>query len=244
MEDTARKTHPLILIAAAAVTIASLAVAAHFSGLLPAKSGPDSPSTVAVVPPPPAMPTLAADEANPAQNPAPTLAPQAAPPVTAAPKPAPAPKPHKAQAASPQHYASTGNVAPPPGNAAGIDVISAPPPDTPPPPCRDCGTVEAVREVTTPAEGTGVGAVAGGVLGGLLGNQVGRGKGNTAATIVGALGGAVAGNQVEKHVRADTKLDVTVRFADGGMRSIMQEGGTRWQVGDHVRLSNGALIPD
>jgi uncharacterized protein YcfJ len=238
MEDTARKTHPLILIAAAAVTIASLAAAAHFSGLLPAKSGPDSPSTVAVVPPPPAMPTPTADEANPVQNPAPTPAPHAAAPVTAA------PKPHKAQAAGPQHYASTGNFAPPPPNDAGIDVIPAPPPNTAPPPCRECGTVEAVREVTTSAEGTGVGAVAGGVLGGLLGHQVGRGKGNTAATIVGALGGAVAGNQVEKHVRADTKLEVTVRFADGGMRSIMQEGGTRWQVGDHVRLSNGALIPD
>jgi len=28
------------------------------------------------------------------------------------------------------------------------------------------------------------------------------------------------------------------------MRNIMQEGGTRWQVGDRVRLSNGSLIPD
>ena len=186
------------------------------------------------------MPTPSADEANSV----PTPAAQTAAPVTAAPKPAPAPKPHKAQAANPQHDASTGNVAPPPPNNAGIDVIAAPPPNTPPPPCRDCGTVEAVREVTTPAEGTGVGAVAGGVLGGLLGHQVGRGKGNTAATIVGALGGAVAGHQVEKHVGADTKLEITVRFADGSQRSIMQEGGTRWQVGDHVRLSNGSLIPD
>jgi len=244
MENTTHKTHPLILVAAAAVIIASLAAAAHFTGLLPAKTGPDSLSTAAVIPPPPAMAAPTAGEADLIATPAanPVQAP-VAPPAAAA-KPVPAPKPHKAPAANPQRYVSTGNFAPPPGNAAGIDVIPAPPPNTPPPPCRDCGTVEAVREVTTPAEGTGVGAVAGGVLGGLLGNQVGRGKGNTAATIVGALGGAVAGHQVEKHVRADTKLEITVRFADGGMRSIMQEGGTRWQVGDRVRLSNGSLIPD
>ena len=42
MENTPHKTHPLILVAAAAVIIASLAAAAHFTGLLPAKTGPDA----------------------------------------------------------------------------------------------------------------------------------------------------------------------------------------------------------
>ena len=130
-----------------------------------------------------------------------------------------------------------------PPNDAGIDVIPARPASAPPL-CRDCGTVEAVREVSTPAEGTGLGAVAGGVLGGLLGNQIGRGKGNTAATVVGAVGGAVAGHQVEKQVRADKLSQITVRLEDGSLRTVDQEGGSRWQVGDRVRLSNGSLQPN
>ena len=81
-------------------------------------------------------------------------------------------------------------------------------------------------------------------MGGLLGNQIGRGKGNTAATIVGAVGGGVAGHQVEKQVRADKQSQITVRFEDGSLRTVDQEGGSRWQVGDRVRLSNGSLLPN
>ena len=88
--------------------------------------------------------------------------------------------------------------------------------------------------------GTAIGAVAGG----LLGNQIGRGKGNTAATVVGAVGGAVAGHQTEKYVRAEKQTQVTVRFDDGSTRTLVQEGGSRWQVGDRVRLNNGSLQPN
>jgi outer membrane lipoprotein SlyB len=130
------------------------------------------------------------------------------------------------------------------GNDTGIDVIPARPASAPPTVCRECGTVEAVREVNTPAEASGLGAVAGGVLGGLLGHQVGRGKGNTAATIVGAAGGAFAGHQTEKYVRAEKQSQVTVRFEDGSTRTLAQEGGSRWQVGDHVRMNNGSLLPN
>ncbi len=81
-------------------------------------------------------------------------------------------------------------------------------------------------------------------MGGLLGNQIGRGKGNTAATVVGAVGGAVAGHQVEKQVRADKLSQITVRLEDGSLRTVDQEGSSRWQVGDRVRLSNGSLQPN
>jgi outer membrane lipoprotein SlyB len=79
---------------------------------------------------------------------------------------------------------------------------------------------------------------------GLLGHQVGRGKGNTAATVVGAVGGAVAGHQTEKYVRSEKQLQVTVHFEDGSVRTINQESGSRWQVGDRVRLNNGTLLPN
>ena len=143
-----------------------------------------------------------------------------------------------------QRYASERTTTAYQGNDAGIDVIPARPTASAPPLCRECGTVEAVREVSTPAEGSGLGAVAGGVVGGLLGNQIGRGKGNTAATIVGAVGGAFAGHQTEKYVRAEKQQQVTVRFEDGGTRTFSQADGSRWQVGDHVRLSNGSLLPN
>jgi len=241
MENTAPKTHPMIVVAAIAVTVASLAAIASFTGLLPGKSAPESPLTATIPPPPEIVQDSKALEPAPA---APAKAERFAPPPPA--------KAHKTQSAARANPPSTGDLrhtseqatASYPPNNAGIDAIPAPPPNTPPPVCRECGTVEAVREITTPAEGSGLGAVAGGVLGGLLGHQVGRGKGNTAATVVGAVGGAVAGHQTEKYVRSEKQLQVTVRFEDGSQRTINQEGGSRWQVGDHVRLNNGSLQPN
>ena len=52
MENTTRNTHPMIIVAAVAVTIASLAAVASFTGLLPGKSAPEMPLTAAVPPPP------------------------------------------------------------------------------------------------------------------------------------------------------------------------------------------------
>ena len=214
MEDSARKTHPMIIVAAIAVTVASLAAIANFTGLVPAKSAPETTLTAAA-PPPPARPhkTQQVERGQP-------------PPT------------------GDLRYTSEQTTTTYPPNTAGVDVIPARPAAAPPPICHECGIIEAVREMTKPAEGSGLGAVAGGVLGGLLGHQIGQGRGNTAATVVGAVGGAVAGHQVEKQVRAEKQLQVTVRFEDGSIRTIDQEGGSRWQVGDRVRLNNGALLPN
>ena len=131
-----------------------------------------------------------------------------------------------------------------PANDNGIDIIPArPSARAAAPACYDCGTIEAVREISTPAEGSGLGAIAGGVLGGLLGNQVGQGKGSQVAAVVGALGGAYAGHQAEKHFRAEKQLEVTVRLDDGSTRSALLSGPSRWRAGDRVRLSNGNLLP-
>ena len=246
MQEATRTTHPAIIVAATAVTIASGVAIASFTGLLPGKSTPESTLTATAE----AAPTAAAPVAA-----APATQPAAAPKAQRF-DPPPPPKATKSQQQQVQRdappatgdlrYASerTTTAYQGQGNDAGIDVIPARPASAPPPVCRDCGTVEAVREVSTPAEGPGHGAVAGGVVGGLLGNQVGRGKGNTAATIVGAVGGAFAGHQTEKYVRAEKQSQVTVRFEDGSTRTLAQEGGNRWQVGDRVRLNNGSLLPN
>jgi outer membrane lipoprotein SlyB len=241
MENITRNTHPMIIVAAVAVTIASLTAVASLSGLLPGKSAPETALTATIPPPPPLSPEAASPNAPPA---APAKTDRFAPP--------PAAKAHKPQPAAqnaPQptgdlRYANERTTTAYPPNDAGIDVIPSRPASAPPPVCRECGTVEAVREVSTPAEGSGLGAVSGGVVGGLLGNQVGRGKGNTAATIVGAVGGAFAGHQTEKYVRSEKSQQVTVRFEDGSTRTFTQADTGRWQPGDHVRLSNGSLLPN
>jgi outer membrane lipoprotein SlyB len=110
-----------------------------------------------------------------------------------------------------------------------------------PPPCPTCGTVDAIRTIEKPGEGSGVGLVAGGVLGGLLGHQIGRGSGNTAATIVGAAGGAYAGHQVEKNVKKAIHYDISVRMDDGTLRTVSYDVEPGFRTGDKVRFVDGRL---
>ncbi|HNP03639.1 MAG TPA: glycine zipper 2TM domain-containing protein, partial [Rhodocyclaceae bacterium] len=114
-------------------------------------------------------------------------------------------------------------------------------PGTPPSLCRECGVVQAVRQVNQQGEASGLGAVAGGVLGGVLGNQVGKGGGRKAATVIGAVGGAVAGHQIEKSQRSHVIFETTVRFEDGSVRVFNQESQPYWRQGDRVRYLNGSL---
>ena len=254
MENIAKTTHPLVLVAAVSVTVASLAAVAHFTGLLPGKTS-EPPATVAanaMVPPPPAVAPLP-EAAKPAAEPAPA----AAPPAAEAVKPAAKPKHHAASSgpadriAGESRSSSNRRVASGDGNDAGIDVIQSRPPQVTnqgpvaapaaPPVCHECGTVEGVREVEKKGEGTGLGAVAGGVLGGVLGHQVGRGTGKDLATIAGAVGGAFGGHEIEKNVRSEKEYQVTVRFDDGTVRTFTQKSASGWRNGDRVRLDNGGL---
>lgn len=248
MKSLSQKTHPLILVAAVSVSVASLAVAAHYSGLIPARDhAAASLSAVA-----PAVPLAAA----PASTPAPVAA-------------APAPKvivvkvPESRPAVREARDDSEARLAPEyrrvnttPRDDNGIDVYPARPAANPLPPvppqqqanqpvCYDCGTVESVREIATQAQqqtpNIGIGAIAGGVLGGLLGNQVGGGNGKKAMAVLGAAGGAYAGHQIEKQMRGgERQYEVTVRFDDGTLRTFTQNS-SQWRNGDRVRLSNGQL---
>ena len=131
-------------------------------------------------------------------------------------------------------------------NDSGVYVESNPQPQARQTPqysntCRDCATVESVREVKQEGEGTGLGAVSGGVVGGLLGNQVGGGRGKTVGAVVGAVGGAFAGNAIEKNVRSSTHYEVTVRLDDGNTRVFTQAQPPALQRGDRVRINDGQL---
>ncbi|PLY41102.1 hypothetical protein CSZ94_17470 [Janthinobacterium sp. ROICE36] len=107
--------------------------------------------------------------------------------------------------------------------------------------CSNCGVIEAIHEVNTRAEGSGVGAAGGAVVGGLLGNQVGGGHGKQLATVLGAVGGAVAGNQIEGSVRATRSYNIVVRLDNGKTRTVHQSAAPNWRQGDRVRIVNGGL---
>ena len=85
------------------------------------------------------------------------------------------------------------------------------------------------------------GAVGGAVIGGILGHQVGGGRGNDIATVAGAVGGAVAGNEVEKHVNASKRYELTVLFDDGIRRVFNESNLPVWHVGDKVKIINGTI---
>jgi len=247
--ESSKGTHPLILVAAVAVTLASLAVAAHFTGLIPSAKTPE-PVQVASAPPtapapaasipaptapiPPAANTVPPAEPQPAQ-PAPakaetTLTIPAGSTVTISPEGSkPAPKRSSKPARKTQSTTTASNVVP---------ALQAAP--IAPPICHECGTVESVQEIESKGQGTGLGAVAGGVLGGVLGRQIGKGSGKDAATVVGVVGGAVGGHQIEKSVRTEKHYQVTVRFDDNTTRTFTLNEAT-WKPGDRVRLSNGVL---
>lgn len=107
--------------------------------------------------------------------------------------------------------------------------------------CKRCGVIESIREINTQGKSSGVGVVSGAVVGGVLGNQIGDGRGRDLATVVGAMGGAVAGNQIEKSVKSSRSYDITVRLDNGSSRVIHEIDPPTWQVGERVRIVNGAI---
>ena len=107
--------------------------------------------------------------------------------------------------------------------------------------CRDCATVENIREVKNEGQGTGLGAIGGAVVGGVLGNQVGSGRGKTVGAVVGAAGGAYAGNEIEKRARGNSSYEITVRMDEGGTRVFEYAEAPPWRRGDRVRVNNGRL---
>ncbi|CDG84369.1 glycine zipper 2TM domain-containing protein [Janthinobacterium agaricidamnosum] len=204
--------HPLLIAAAAAVILFCAVGSAALLGWLPASKGGN----------PPAGSLTASDRQASAPAPADT-----------ANLPLPAPAPLPAQPAPRQLAAA----------AAPVQRPAAPAYAEPAPErrvCPNCGVVESVREITTRAEGSGIGAAGGAVVGGLLGNQVGGGRGRDVATVLGAIGGAVAGNQVEGNVRAIHSYNVRVRLEDGSSRTVHQSANN-WRAGDRVRIVDNDL---
>ncbi len=224
-------SHPLVLAAAASVTVLSLSGVAYLAGWLP---GPGS---------------RAIDSATPVTSathtaPSPISVPQN---VTVTPAQArPAAKSSAPRQTAVRRHAATDTATAPVSHVetTPFAVSRAPTPVAAPLPtiCRECGVVESVQEVPVEAKGSGGGAIAGGIVGGIIGNQIGRGATRDIATLLGAVGGAYAGNHIEKSAKEAKRYDVTARFEDGSTRSFSGDTPPAWRSGDRVRLQNGTLI--
>jgi len=206
--------HPLVIVAAIAITLFSLVGIGAVLGWIPTSTG--SPAPAAAVPP------LAQVPEQPQAMQGASVAP---PPAVSHPKPT-----HVARAAPPVQMAEAMIPPPPPPNAAPPRVI-----------CGDCGVIESVKEIKKDGQGSGLGAVGGAVAGGVLGHQTGNGRGQEVMTVLGALGGAFAGNEVEKKVKTSSEYRIVVRFEDGSSRTYPATTAPTWHIGDKVRVVNGAI---
>jgi outer membrane lipoprotein SlyB len=219
-------THPLLLVAAASVTVLSLAGVGVLAGWLPgpgAGHGAQGQTTAA-----PAPISIQQHVTVPQEKPKAVA--RTAERAPAGIRRSTAPSAGTALAVSPAPtYARTGMES---------EYRAAPPA---PAICHECGVVEAVREVSVEPKGSGGGAIAGGVLGGYIGNQWGRGATRDIATVLGAVGGAYAGNHIEKSIKESKRDDVVVRFEDGSTRTFSSDAPPEWHSGDRVRLQNGLL---
>src|SRR5580765_2906713 len=210
--ETVRRTHPLIIIAAGAVSLFSLVGIGAVLGWIPTSVGNQNAATVAQAPEQPSE--------QPAQ-------PQPSKPVEhrAQPKPKPA-----AQSELPRRPVQTAVAPPPPPAPVVVAAI-----------CHECAVVEEVREVEKAGQASGVGAVGGAVIGGVLGHQVGAGRGKDLATVLGALGGGLGGNQIEKTVKTEKEYQIVVRYDDGSKGLFTQATPPGWHRGDKVKVINGAI---
>jgi len=239
METNRPTLHPALMIAAASVTALSLAGVGVLTGVLPfghkatdaaaqpqlaAMAQPGTPTQTGIAPPAAAQaPTVAVNVNT-------TPAPVAAKPRAAAPKPV-------------RVARNDSDIEVYRADRGGSQIRTAAPDYSQAPAiCRDCGTIESVREIAKEGEGSGLGAVAGGVLGGVLGNQVGNGRGRDVATVAGAIGGAFAGHQIEKSQKKVVDYQITVRLEDGTTRVFHQDTAPAWRSGDRVRIESGTLV--
>ena len=211
-----RQTHPLMIIAAVAITLFSLVGIGAVLGWIPTSVGNPSPASTPA-------PLVQAPEQ-------PAVQPEAAKPVEH--KPAAKPKSKPVVKSEPPHPVAQAAVAPPPPPPAPVIVAAI---------CRECAVIEEVREIEKAGTGSGAGAVGGAVVGGVLGHQVGSGRGKDVATVLGAIGGAFGGNQIEKSVKKTKEYQIVVRYEDGTKGLFTQATPPSWRSGDKVKIINGVI---
>jgi uncharacterized protein YcfJ len=222
-------THPLLLVAAASVTVLSLAGVATLAGWMPGPHGAEPTRLAATAPLATTTPPISVQQTV-------TVPQEKEKPVAAKPVERTHASVRRATSSTYSAYSPAIAVAPAPTYVGSTQAPATI--------CRDCGVVQAVNEVIMEPKGSGGGAVAGGLVGGIIGNQIGKGATRDIATVLGAVGGAYAGNHIEKTTKESRRYDVVVRFEDGSTQTFSSDSVPTWHRGDRVRLQNGLLTAD
>ncbi|WP_136413161.1 glycine zipper 2TM domain-containing protein [Herbaspirillum sp. ST 5-3] len=100
-----------------------------------------------------------------------------------------------------------------------------------------------VRDITVhDGHSTGLGSFVGAILGGVTGNAIGGGNGNAVATVAGAVGGSLAGQHMEQSNASRSSIELTLRFADGAIRTYQVAPDESFRVGDTVKVTTNRGI--
>ena len=103
--------------------------------------------------------------------------------------------------------------------------------------------IEAVRPVTIAQQQSGVGSGAGAVIGGVLGSLAGQnsrnGVGSIVGSVLGAVGGGIAGQSIENGQAQKLGFELTYRYDNGQVSSLVQDADVQFKVGDKVRVLSG-----
>lgn len=233
-----KQTHPLVIIAAIAVTLFCLVGIGAVLGWFPTTRSQTAATPVAA----PVAPTLDQAPAKIGQPKTETR------PASVETRPMTGATHSKPKSKAVEKTAPAAEIAPMAKAEPPVQVAQANPPAPPAEParklCHDCGVIESVREFDKPGEASGLGAVGGAVVGGIVGNQVGGGRGRDLMTLLGAVGGGIAGHQVEKNARKTREYQTTIRFEDGSTRVIPQDTPPSWRPGDKVKVVDGMIQPN
>jgi outer membrane lipoprotein SlyB len=263
-----KRMHPMIIVAAGAVTLFCAVGIGVMTGLIPSahSRNDQTASNTKLMPTPLAagaaqapLGTQAIEQATEpakAQQPAransdlkPVDKPTMGQPLARAPESnTQRTTPARASTPAPTSASSTPAAIPAPSASSERQVVASAPAVTLPAPtptpaiCNNCGVIESVTAVSDPGKGSGAGAVIGGVVGGVLGRQVGDGRGRDAATVAGAVGGAVLGNHIEKSNKTKQHWDIRVRLEDGTFQNIRSETQPDFRAGEKVKIENGRIV--
>jgi len=101
------------------------------------------------------------------------------------------------------------------------------------------GEVVAVREVEIEGYSTFIGTWGGAIVGDAIGSTVGDRSRRRVARAIGGVTGAIAGEAVERRVRSETGLEITVQLGGGDTIAIVQAADVVFAPGDQVRVLFG-----
>lgn len=102
------------------------------------------------------------------------------------------------------------------------------------------GEVVAIRLVEIEGDVSYIGVWSGAVVGRAAGRSLDDGNTGRVAGALGSVAGAVAGEAIERKIKTEDGLEITVRLDNGDMIAAAQELDVLFAPGDRVRVLLGS----